>query len=191
MIKDFGIFNLVTTQIKEGDGYPDELIGAFLSRSISEDGDDWIDIYSAFSTFNGPFFISSEYAYYAVVEADGRIRMSYRDPSAVGINSGDRIIASDEPFTIEDIYDFETGEIYTPEIVQTYFVRAGDLWDRVTDEEAEAIEEAIDAQPVRVRNIFRTRTEYHSDHELFPLLTRIAETLFGKDRAAEILRPSV
>ena len=116
--------------------------------------------------------------------------MSYRDPSAVANNNGDRIIASEEPFTIEDYYDFATGKVYTPEIDETYFVRAGDLWDRVTDEEAEQIEAAIATQPIRIQNIFRARTEYHSNHELFPLLTEIAETLFGQERASEILAPS-
>jgi len=190
MIKDFGKFSLETKQIQEGDGYPDWLIGSYVTRSVSEDGEYWTDIYSTFSTFNGPFFIESDYAHYAVVEADGRIRMSYRDPSAVANNNGDRIIASEEPFTIEDYYDFATGKVYTPEIDETYFVRAGDLWDRVTDEEAEQIEAAIATQPIRIQNIFRARTEYHSNHELFPLLTEIAETLFGQERASEILAPS-
>ena len=121
MIKDFGKFSLETKQIQEGDGYPDWLIGSYVTRSVSEDGEYWTDIYSTFSTFNGPFFIESDYAHYAVVEADGRIRMSYRDPSAVANNNGDRIIASEEPFTIEDYYDFATGKVYTPEIDETYF----------------------------------------------------------------------
>lgn len=70
------------------------------------------------------------------------------------------------------------------------FVRAGDLWDRVTDEEAEQIEVAIAQQPIRIQNIFRTRNEYHMDHELWPLLQQLATQLFGEDRAAEILAPS-
>lgn len=71
-----------------------------------------------------------------------------------------------------------------------YFVRSGDLWERLSDSEAEQVQAAIATQPIRIQNIFRARTEYHSNHELFPLLTTIAETLFGEERALEILAPS-
>ena len=94
MIKDFGKFSLETKQIQEGDGYPDWLIGSYVTRSVSEDGEYWTDIYSTFSTFNGPFFIESDYAHYAVVEADGRIRMSYRDPSCLLYTSDAAAICS-------------------------------------------------------------------------------------------------
>lgn len=77
-----------------------------------------------------------------------------------------------------------------PEVLLPSFVRAGDLWDRVTDQEAEQIEAAIAQQPVRIQNIFRTRNEYHMDHELWPLLRSLAVQLFGADRADQILAPS-
>lgn len=69
-------------------------------------------------------------------------------------------------------------------------VRAGDLWERLSDDEAEQVEAAIGTQTIRIQNIFRTRTEYHSDHEMWPLLVAIATQLFGADRATELLAPS-
>lgn len=65
-----------------------------------------------------------------------------------------------------------------------------DLWSRMSDGEAEQVETAMLAQPIRIQNIFRTASSYRSDHELWPLLTTIATTLFGAERAAEILAAS-
>ena len=65
-----------------------------------------------------------------------------------------------------------------------------DLWSRMTDAEAEAVEAAMATQTVRAQNIFKLASSYRSDHELWPLLTRMATDLFGVTRAAEILAAS-
>lgn len=65
-----------------------------------------------------------------------------------------------------------------------------DLWSRMTDEEADQVGAAMDTQPFRVRKIFESANTYRADHELWPLLVQIATTLFGAERAAEILAPS-
>lgn len=65
-----------------------------------------------------------------------------------------------------------------------------DLWSRLTDEEAEAVEMAISAQPIRLQNIFRTASSYRSDHELWPVLRVISIELFGEQRATEVLAAS-
>ena len=65
-----------------------------------------------------------------------------------------------------------------------------DLWSRMTDDEAEDVATAMNAQPLRIQNIFRAAGEYHSTHELWPLLQSVAVDLFGPDRAAELLAPS-
>jgi len=65
-----------------------------------------------------------------------------------------------------------------------------DLWSRMTDAEAEAVEAAMATQPVRIQNIFRFASSYRSDHELWPLLVSMATDLFGATKAAEILAPS-
>ncbi len=69
-------------------------------------------------------------------------------------------------------------------------VNAVDLWSRMTDDEADAVGNAMTTQPFRVRKIFETAATYRADHELWPLLQQIATSLFGEDRAAEILAPS-
>ncbi|MEI3806825.1 hypothetical protein V6R85_20080 [Agrobacterium sp. CCNWLW32] len=88
------------------------------------------------------------------------------------------------------------GEVveYTPppiEIPDPVTVVYGvDLWSRMTGAEADQVGAAMEAQPFRIRKIFETANSYREDHELWPLLVQIATTLFGEDRAAEILAPS-
>ncbi|MGD9476954.1 hypothetical protein [Shinella sp. G-2] len=65
-----------------------------------------------------------------------------------------------------------------------------DLWSRMTDAEADAVEAAMAAQTIRVQNIFKSASSYRGDHELWPLLTSMAAELFGAPRAAEILAAS-
>ncbi|KRA63138.1 hypothetical protein [Rhizobium sp. Root651] len=65
-----------------------------------------------------------------------------------------------------------------------------DLWSRMTNGEADQVGAAMEQQPFRVRRIFESANSYRSDHELWPLLQQIATTLFGEERAAEILAPS-
>lgn len=65
-----------------------------------------------------------------------------------------------------------------------------DLWSRMTNAEADAVEAAMTTQPARIQNIFRSASSYRSDHELWPLLVSMATNLFGSERAAEILAAS-
>lgn len=83
----------------------------------------------------------------------------------------------------------------TPEPVTVVY--AVDLWTRLdggedgnSGEVAQVIA-VMEQQPIRTRKIFDSATSYQSDHELWPLLQQIATTLFGAERAAEILAPSV
>lgn len=101
-------------------------------------------------------------------------------------------------------FDFETGQqvvvpltageiaelatIQTPDPVPV--IDAIDLWQRASDEEAEAIEGYMAQAPARVRNIFRVANTFRGDHELFGLLKDAAETLFSPERAAALLVPS-
>lgn len=65
-----------------------------------------------------------------------------------------------------------------------------DLWRRTTNAEAEAIDAAMEAQPLRIRRLFDAAQTYQSDDPLWPLLTGAAVNLFGAARAAELLAPS-
>ncbi len=49
---------------------------------------------------------------------------------------------------------------------------------------------AMETQPIRTRKIFESANSYRSDHELWPLLQQLATSLFGAERAGEILAPS-
>lgn len=79
----------------------------------------------------------------------------------------------------------------TPTVDQPVIVVfAVDLWSRMSDDEVADVEAAMAAQSARIRNIFRAANSYRSDHELWSLLESMAESLFGAERAAEILAPS-
>ncbi|MBN9053313.1 MAG: hypothetical protein J0H80_05940, partial [Rhizobiales bacterium] len=56
-------------------------------------------------------------------------------------------------------------------------IDAIDLWQRASDEEAEAIESYMAQAPARVRNIFRVANTFRGDHEVFGMLKDAAETL--------------
>ncbi|WP_193559308.1 MULTISPECIES: hypothetical protein [Agrobacterium] len=88
-----------------------------------------------------------------------------------------------------EIVDVEPPMVEVPEPVTVVY--GVDLWSRMTDTEADQVGAAMAEQPFRVRKIFETANSYRSDHELWPLLVQIATTLFGAERAAEILAPSV
>lgn len=77
-----------------------------------------------------------------------------------------------------------------PEPLPVTILYPVDLWSRLTDSEAEAVETAMATQPVRIQNIFRVAASYRSDHELWPLLETVATGLFGPARAAEVLAAS-
>lgn len=64
------------------------------------------------------------------------------------------------------------------------------LWERMTQEEADAVGAVMAQQDFRTRQIFASASSYRSDHELWPLLQQIATQLFGSERAAVILAPS-
>ncbi|MGI8395686.1 hypothetical protein ACRYWZ_04855 [Agrobacterium deltaense] len=89
---------------------------------------------------------------------------------------------------------FIDGEVVIhepPAVTPVTVIFAVDLWSRMTNAEADQVGAAMEAQPFRIRKIFETANSYRSDHELWPLLQQIATTLFGAERAAEILAPSV
>lgn len=94
----------------------------------------------------------------------------------------------------EEEADSEAPEIVAflnpPPPLAVTIVYSVDLWSRMTNTEADQVGAAMDQQPFRVRRIFESANSYRSDHELWPLLEQIATTLFGAERAAEILAPS-
>jgi hypothetical protein len=87
-----------------------------------------------------------------------------------------------------EVVEYTPAPIETPDLVTVVY--GVDLWSRMTNTEANQVGDAMAEQPFRVRKIFETANSYRSDHELWPLLVQIATTLFGGERAAQILAPS-
>lgn len=81
-----------------------------------------------------------------------------------------------------------------PEPVTTVY--AVDFWTRLdggedgNSGEVAQVFSAMETQPMRTRKIFESANSYRSDHELWPLLQQLATSLFGEERAAQILAPS-
>jgi len=73
-----------------------------------------------------------------------------------------------------------------PEPIVTV-IPAVTLWERMTEDEAIAVKNAMETQTVRTVQIFNNATTFRSDHELWPLLETTATNLFGEARAAELL----
>ena len=89
-------------------------------------------------------------------------------------------------------------EPYSPaETTAVTVVYSVDFWTRLdggadgNSGEVAQVLAAMDQQPIRIRKIFEAANSYRSDHELWPLLQQLATSLFGAERAAEILAPSV
>ncbi|WP_440595400.1 hypothetical protein [Agrobacterium radiobacter] len=87
-----------------------------------------------------------------------------------------------------DVVEYSPPQVEIPDPVTVVF--NVDLWSRMTDAEADQVGGAMAEQSFRIRKIFETANSYRSDHELWPLLVQIATTLFGEERAAQILAPS-
>ncbi|MCD4512469.1 hypothetical protein LQT97_14680 [Brucella pseudogrignonensis] len=87
---------------------------------------------------------------------------------------------------------WEDGEVvpYEPPVVeQVIILPAVTLWERLTENEADQVNEAMATQSVRTQRIFTTANTFRSDHELWPLLEQMATELFGTARAAVLLAP--
>lgn len=70
-----------------------------------------------------------------------------------------------------------------------YRISKDAIWRRASDEEAEQMEAALAAQPIRLRRIYEGATHLQTGDELFTLLQGAMVAMFGEDRAAELLAP--
>lgn len=109
----------------------------------------------------------------------------------IRILDGETGEVTERPMTPEEIAEWQAGMEPSPLPDLVTVVYAVDLWSRMTNTEADQVGAEMEAQPFRIRKIFETANSYRADHELWPLLQQIATTLFGAERAAEILAPSV
>ncbi|WP_424140255.1 hypothetical protein [Roseomonas chloroacetimidivorans] len=65
-----------------------------------------------------------------------------------------------------------------------------DIWRRCTDEEAEALEAALNAAPVRLRRLFNDSTILESNWPEYEALRSGIVQAVGEERAAELLAAS-
>ncbi|WP_313609325.1 hypothetical protein [Rhizobium sp.] len=92
------------------------------------------------------------------------------------------------------LVDGEFQPPIVPEPVTTVY--AVDFWTRLdggedgNSGEVAQVLAAMEQQPIKTRKIFDTANSFRSDHELWPLLQQLATSLFGEERADEILAPS-
>lgn len=77
--------------------------------------------------------------------------------------------------------------VIQPEEPELLILPAVTLWERLTEDEADQVNEAMAMQSVRTQRIFTTANTFRSDHELWPLLEQMAKELFGEGRATELL----
>jgi hypothetical protein len=69
-------------------------------------------------------------------------------------------------------------------------VSSVDFYRRMTEAEADQVEDVIAQQSARDRRIFEKANTFRSDAPEWPTLVGLATQLFGAERAAEILAPS-
>ncbi|MDP9875630.1 hypothetical protein [Agrobacterium tumefaciens] len=98
-----------------------------------------------------------------------------------------------------DMTDEEIAELqaFAPiEVAPVTTVYSVDFWTRLdggedgNSGEVAQVLAVMGQQPIRTRKIFESASSFRSDHELWPLLLQLAITLFGEDRAAQILASS-
>ncbi|MBX8802956.1 hypothetical protein HBA92_19695 [Ochrobactrum sp. MR28] len=95
------------------------------------------------------------------------------------------------PLKPSENHHWQNGEwVYVepePEPEAVISIPAVTFWERTTEAEGSAIEAMLNQQPFRIRQIFMAAQSYRSDHELWPLLQSAAISLFGEERALELL----
>jgi hypothetical protein len=90
----------------------------------------------------------------------------------------------------QQLFDPEALTI-TPRPPRPVVVSKLDLYRRVTDGEAADIEAELAKQPIKNRRLFDAAMTFQSDAPEWALLRQIAGKLFGDDRAAELLTPTI
>lgn len=77
---------------------------------------------------------------------------------------------------------------FDPAPAKTY---KADIWRRATDVEAATIDAQIEAQPIKIRNLFRDAQHLNHADPYFQALKAGFVAAFGEARADELLAPSV
>lgn len=91
---------------------------------------------------------------------------------------GEQVVRS---YTLEDA---------SPPAPIRYQIAKADIWRRATDAEADAMDAALNAAPVRLRRTYSAAQYIDSGDEWFPELEAGIAAAVGPERAAELLAPA-
>lgn len=91
------------------------------------------------------------------------------------------------PGTSYEVVEDDDLRLSQPTMVYPKRIAKNVIWERSTDLEAIVMRQMLDAQPIRVQEIYAGATFISTDHELFTLLNGAITEAFGATRAAQLL----
>jgi Trm5-related predicted tRNA methylase len=108
------------------------------------------------------------------------------------MNSMKIVDGEEVPCSPEDLRQQELDARQSQEVPQMRaFTWKTDVWERVTDDEADALDAALRASPAKVRRFWDDSLRIWHDHEMFgPALKQPFADLFGDERAGAVFAPS-
>ncbi|SEM68554.1 hypothetical protein SAMN04515666_11910 [Bosea lupini] len=84
-----------------------------------------------------------------------------------------------------------TIALYVPPSAPTFTrIPKAEVWRRLTDEEAEAVDAALQAAPLRLRRVFEAAQFLDTADADYPALRAGVEAALGATRANEVLAPT-
>lgn len=125
------------------------------------------------------------------VDSEGNFLGSYTGPEeSMPANLVGAIEVPSSPGNGMQKWDFVNG-VWLPLPPQPYTVAVEEMWLRMTDEEAEEFDAAMNtASPLRLRRAFRSANSITSMTEVFGFVQTVMNGLFSATRVGELLAPS-
>ena len=84
----------------------------------------------------------------------------------------------------------EQGETTPEDPFRQHYLRKATFWRRCTDDEADAIDDAINIQPTKWRRIFNDATILDLDDPMMTVMRETMVRVFGEDRTDVLLAPT-
>lgn len=100
---------------------------------------------------------------------------------------GERARWTDGAWVVEPIPPVEPEEPPEPALMTK--THKATIWRRLTDEEAEQLDAALSAAPLRLRRIFEAAQYLDTNDPDYPTLRAGVVAALGEERAAEVLAP--
>jgi hypothetical protein len=86
-------------------------------------------------------------------------------------------------------FNFATGEFVDPPAAPKTVLSKATLWRRLTDAEADGLDLALAAAPVRLRRLFEASARLDTADPDYPALRDVVIAALGKKRADKVLAP--